>query len=342
MRLRKDRKTGHIFACEVTKDAIVREEYDTSLRLYPITWLSWDYVQDSYHGQGLVTGLIPNQQFVNKALAMSMMSMMMSAFPKTLYDKTRVQRWTNQVGAQIGVNGNVDGVAKIIEPAQISPQVFQYIESVVEMTQSLTGATAAALGNTRPDNTSAIIALQKAASIPSELTKQNLYQSIEDLGRIYLDFMANYYGIREVDVAADKAGALIEPGAVEFAQMPSDSLVRVTFDFAELLGVPMRLRLDVGASSYWSEIASMQTLDNLLQLQKIDIVDYLERIPDGYVTKRQELLQKYKGLQASQQAAAPPIQDGGSVIAQAAEEEAIPTGGGYSELQRKINEEGIV
>ena len=342
LRLRKDRKTGHIFACEVTKDAIVREEYDTSLRLYPITWLSWDYVQDSYHGQGLVTGLIPNQQFVNKALAMSMMSMMMSAFPKTLYDKTRVQRWTNQVGAQIGVNGNVDGVAKIIEPAQISPQVFQYIESVVEMTQSLTGATAAALGNTRPDNTSAIIALQKAASIPSELTKQNLYQSIEDLGRIYLDFMANYYGIREVDVAADKAGALIEPGAVEFAQMPSDSLVRVTFDFAELLGVPMRLRLDVGASSYWSEIASMQTLDNLLQLQKIDIVDYLERIPDGYVTKRQELLQKYKGLQASQQAAAPPIQDGGSVIAQAAEEEAIPTGGGYSELQRKINEEGIV
>lgn len=342
LRLRKDGKTGHIFACEVTKDAIIREEYDTSLRLYPITWLSWDYVQDSYHGQGLVTGLIPNQQFVNKALAMSMMSMMMSAFPKTLYDKTRVQRWTNQVGAQIGVNGNVDGVAKIIEPAQISPQVFQYIESVVEMTQSLTGATAAALGNTRPDNTSAIIALQKAASIPSELTKQNLYQSIEDLGRIYLDFMANYYGIREVDVAADKAGALIEPGAVEFAQMPSDSLVRVTFDFAELLGVPMRLRLDVGASSYWSEIASMQTLDNLLQLQKIDIVDYLERIPDGYVTKRQELLQKYKGLQASQQAAAPPIQDGGSVIAQAAEEEAIPTGGGYSELQRKINEEGIV
>ena len=79
-----------------------------------------------------------------------------------------------------------------------------------------------------------------------------------------------------------------------------------------------------------------------MQLQKIDIVDYLERIPDGYVTKRQELLQKYKGLQASQQAAAPPIQDDGSIIAQAAEEEAIPTGGRYSELQRKINEEGIV
>lgn len=346
LRLRKDRKSGKVFACEVTKDAVVREEYDTGLTLYPVTWLCWDYVQDSYHGQGLVTGLIPNQQFVNKALAMSMMSLMMSAFPKTIYDKTRVQRWTNQVGAQIGVNGNVDGIAKIIEPAQISPQVFQYIESVVEMTQSLTGATAAALGNTRPDNTSAIIALQKAASIPSELTKQNLYQSIEELGRIYLDFMANYYGVREVDVAADKASILIDPETVAFAGMPQDSMVKVKFDFAEMKHIPMRLKLDVGASSYWSEIASMQTLDNLLQMQLIDITDYLDRIPDGYVTKRQELLQKYKSLQAAQASQQMPadgeLNDDGSVIAQTEPEMEIPTGGGYAALQREINEGGIV
>ena len=38
----------------------------------------------------------------------------------------------------------------------------------------------------------------------------------------------------------------------------------------------------------------MQTLDNLLKMGHIDLVDYLERIPDGYVAKRQELLSKYK------------------------------------------------
>lgn len=341
LRLRRDRKTGHIFACEVTKGAIVRSEYDMGIRRYPITWLNWDYVQDSYHGQALITGLIPNQQFVNKALAMTMMSMMMSAFPKTVYDKTRVGKWTNQVGAQIGVSGNVDGVAKVIEPAQISPQIFQFIESVVEMTQSLTGATAAALGNTRPDNTSAIIALQKAASIPSEITKMNLYQSIEDLGRIYVEFMADYYGKREVDVPADKAQLLVGPETIAFAGLEQDAPIKVKFDFKELKSVPMRLRLDVGASSYWSEIASMQTMENLLQLQMIDIVDFLERIPDGYVAKRQELLQKYKGIQAAQaqQGMSSGTEPTGDVIEQG-EELPIPTGGGYAALQRKINEQG--
>lgn len=342
LRLRRDGKTGHIFACEVTKSAVVRSEYDMGIRRYPITWLNWDYVQDSYHGQALITGLIPNQQFVNKALAMSMMSMMMSAFPKIVYDKTRVGKWTNQVGAQIGVSGNVDGIAKVIEPAQISPQIFQFIESVVEMTQSLTGATAAALGNTRPDNTSAIIALQKAASIPSEITKMNLYQSIEDLGRIYVEFMADYYGKREVDVPADKAQLLIDPETIAFAGLEQDAPIKVKFGFKELKSVPMRLRLDVGASSYWSEIASMQTMENLLQLQLIDIVDFLERIPDGYVAKRQELLQKYKGLQAQQTTAAAPDMGGEATdVIEQGEEMPVPTGGGYAALQRKINEQGM-
>lgn len=338
LRLRRDRKTKHIFACEVTKDAVVRPEYDIGIRRYPITWLNWDYVQDSYHGQALITGLIPNQQFVNKTLAMAMMSMMMSAFPKTIYDKTRVSKWTNQVGAQIGVNGNVDGIAKIIEPAQISPQVFQFIESTVEMTQSLTGATAAALGNTRPDNTSAIIALQRAASIPSEITKQNLYGCIEDLGRIYIEFMADYYGKRSIDVPADKAEIIIDPEAVKFAGMTEDAPVKVMFDFAELKGTPMRLKLDVGASSYWSEIASVQTLENLLQLQLIDVVDFLERIPDGYVTKRQELLQKYKAAQMGAEpsvAAEAGVED---IVAGNNPEMEIPTGGGYAALQRKVSE----
>ena len=170
------------------------------VKSYPVTWICWDYVQDSYHGQALITGLIPNQEFINKAYAMAMLSLMMSAFPTRVYDSTRVKAWTNQVGAQIAVQGNVDGIAKILEPAQISPQIAQFINSTIENTQSLTGATAAALGNTRPDNTSAIIALQRAAAIPAELTKQNLYECIEDLGRIYIEFMAAYYGLRPVDV----------------------------------------------------------------------------------------------------------------------------------------------
>lgn len=338
--LYKNRDSGTIHAVESVRGAIIRDEWDMGIKLYPINWLNWDYVQDCYHGQALITGLIPNQMFVNKAYAMCMMSLMMSAFPKTVFDKNRVDKWSNQVGATIGVNGDVTNIAKIIEPAQISPQVSQFIESAIQNTQNFTGATSAALGNTRPDNTSAIIALQRAASIPSEITKQNLYQCVEDLGRIYIEFMANYYGKRAVDMAVTD---VLPPEVAQFAGVPATQQMQVMFDFGQLKGLPMLLKLDVGASAYWSEIASMQTLDNLLQLQKIDIVDYLERIPDGYIAKRQELLAKYRALQQQPSPAMP--QTGGDQpqsaegdIADTGQPTPIEGGGGYKALQRKVNE----
>ena len=99
----------------------------------------------------------------------------------------------------------------------------------------------------------------------------------------------------------------------------------------------MFLNLDVGASAYWSEIASMQTLDNLLQLGQIDIVDYLERIPDGYISKREELLAKYKARLAPQ--IAPPMPDMGNPegdIADTGKEIPIEGGAGNRQLQRAV------
>ena len=331
-KLWRDKKTGTIWGCEVTKGAVIRKPYDVRIKSYPVTWICWDYVQECYHGQALITGLIPNQEFINKAYAMAMLSQMTSAFPTKLYDRTRITKWTNQVGAQIAVDGSVEGVAKILEPAQISPQIAQFINSTIENTQSLTGATAAALGNTRPDNTSAIIALQRAAAIPAEITKQNLYECLEDLGRIYIEFMAAYYGTRPVDIPAAVA---VGDEIAQFANA-NVGMMQQEFDFAQLEDCPMTIGLDVGASSYWSEVASMQTLENLLQLGLITVADFLERIPDGYVAKRQELLDKYKQkeMAALMPAVAPESDE--DVIAQDDTATEIPETSGNSKLQREV------
>ena len=331
-KLWRDKKTGTIWGCEVTKGAVIRKPYDVRIKSYPVTWICWDYVQECYHGQALITGLIPNQEFINKAYAMAMLSQMTSAFPTKLFDRTRVTKWTNQVGAQIAVDGSVEGVAKILEPAQISPQIAQFINSTIENTQSLTGATAAALGNTRPDNTSAIIALQRAAAIPAEITKQNLYECLEDLGRIYIEFMAAYYGTRPVDIPT---AAVVGDEIAKFANA-NVGMMQQEFDFAQLEDCPMTIGLDVGASSYWSEVASMQTLENLLQLGLITVADFLERIPDGYVAKRQELLDKYKQkeMAALMPAVAPESDE--DVLAQDDTATEIPETSGNSELQREI------
>lgn len=339
----RDTKTRHIWAYKCARGSSIREPWDLGIKLYPISWLNWDYIQDCFHGQAMITGLIPNQIFVNKLWAMSQLSLMTTAFPKVVYDATRVGKWDNRIGAAIGIQGgDVNNVAKIIDPASISPQISQFIQLAVEETEQSLGATSVALGDTRPDNTSAIIALQRAASTPSEITKQNLYKSIEDLYRIYIEFMGEYYGKRYVDMTTPEEVRQV----YDFIGQETPAEIPMQFDFSQLKDMPMHIKLDIGASSYYSEIASIQTLDNLLKMGKIDTVQYLERIPDGYIPGRRELINELKeqqrnamAMQAQMQQSAPQSPGGAPVAGDTTKDE-IPTGGGYSALQRKVNETG--
>ena len=339
----RDTKTRHIWAYKCARGSSIREPWDLGIKLYPISWLNWDYIQDCFHGQAMITGLIPNQIFVNKLWAMSQLSLMTTAFPKVVYDATRVGKWDNRIGAAIGIQGgDVNNVAKIIDPASISPQISQFIELAVEETEQSLGATSVALGDTRPDNTSAIIALQRAASTPSEITKQNLYKSIEDLYRIYIEFMGEYYGKRYVDMTTPEEVRQV----YDFIGQETPAEIPMQFDFSQLKDMPMHIKLDIGASSYYSEIASIQTLDNLLKMGKIDTIQYLERIPDGYIPGRRELINELKeqqrnamAMQAQMQQGSPQ-NPGGAPVAGDTTKDEIPTGGGYSALQRKVNETG--
>ena len=344
MKFWKDKKTRTIHAKEVTRDSVIRPEWDTELKLYPIVWMSWDYVQNCYHGQAAVTGLIPNQIFVNKAFAMTMISLMTTAYPKVVYDKTRVSKWDSRVGAAIPVNGgDVTGVAKNLDPATISPQVSQFIQAAIDYTKEFMGATDAALGDTRPDNTSAIIALQKASSVPMELTKQNLFQSVEDLGNIWLDMMRVYFGARFVDVKKPMQAPV--PGMPMQMPVPEDRSTPTLFDFKTLNDIPLALKLDVGGSAYWSEIAQMNTLDNLLTQNKIGIVDYLERVPSGYISNQQELIDKLRRQEAGAMNAQAPVQGDGTAsntsgVMDFNLPDDVSGGSGYGRLQRILNTTG--
>ena len=293
---------GTVWCVKTVRGAVVRPAWNTEQKLYPLVWMSWDRVTNCYHGQAAVTGLIPNQIFVNKMFAMTMISLMTTAYPKVIYDRTRISHWDSSVGKAIGVDlgsGSIGDVAKTIDPAVISPQVSQFIELAVAMTKEFMGATDAALGNVRPDNTSAIIALQKASQVPMELTRQDLYQCIEDLGGVWLDLMRVYYGQRfvELPLKREEAAALGEG-------MDKVSVMQM-FDFNELEHTTLTLKLDVGGSAYWSEIAQINTLDNLLAQGKISVVDYLERIPGGYISNQQELIEKLKRKELGLPAQAP-------------------------------------
>ena len=330
----RNRDTGTIWCIEATEQGILREAYDTEYKLYPLIWINWDYIRDCYHGQAMVTGLLANQKFINKMFALVGISLLTTAFPKVVYNKNFISRWDGSVGTAVGVTGNVNDCAKVLDGASISPQIAQFIEMSFDKTHSLLGASDVAMGDSRPDNTSAIIALQRAANTPMELTKQNDHQCLEDAGRIFIDIMSVRYGTRmvEMDMDLDEAGS--QPLGMNLEQQTFTQ----PFDFSILKEIPLTIEQEVGASSYWSEMASMQTLDNLLMNNMITKKQYIERLPNGYINKKQELLADFA---AEKMAMMPPAPAGTNMSVETTSEDIPVQGGsGNASLQRALNAEG--
>lgn len=270
----RDPDSKNIFFTKSTRSVKIRENVDSGLTRYPIPWGNWDKRKNSYHGQAVATGLIPNQIFINKMFAMVMLHLMNHAFPKAVYDSTIIKKWSNQIGEAIPIKGgtSIRDAAGYLQPGEMSSRVMEAIDAAINYTKELIGASDAALGDVKPENTSAIIAVQQAAAIPLETIKANLYQWLEDIGYIWLDMMSAKYGVRNVTITVDGVRQV------------------VPFDFSLLRKMKLRLKVDVGPSSYWSEITALQTLDNLLQSDKINFLQYLKRVPSGVIPKKQELI----------------------------------------------------
>lgn len=283
VKLWKENGTVHVLEC--TKDVIVRKEFSPGYRLYPLAYMSWEKIKNSYHGQSAITGLIPNQIFVNKLWAMAMEHQKKMAFPKLFYDMTKIPHWSNKVGQAIGVAGSPkEAVAQNFRAADMSGQVLELVEKTISYTREFMGASDAALGNVRPDNTSAIIAVQKASAAPLELQRMAFYQFVEDYINIMLDMMRCHFGVRIVDIVDAETGETVQE----------------KFDFSKVDMDGLQLQVDVGSSTYWSELMQVQTLDNLFAKGIItDAVTYLENVPDEYVRNKNQLIAKLREQQNS-------------------------------------------
>lgn len=271
-------KNGKIYANKSVQNMYIYKGKETDYDYYPIAFNNWDSVKGSYHGRAETTGIIPNQIAINKMFAMVIYHLMLTAFPTAVYDADKVANWTNEIGAAIPLtnvgNSSIHNIAGYLEPASMSGQIINAIELAMQYTKDTLGVGDASLGNITMDNATAIIAVQKSNAVPLENVRANLYELVEDCGRIILDMIATDYGIRPV-IITDGDNRTVEE-----------------FDFSELKGMWLHIKADVGSASYFSEIASLQTLDNLLNAGRIEFIDYLKRIPDEIIPQKQELIQE--------------------------------------------------
>ncbi len=291
--LKMYKKDGHVWCEKNVRNAVIQPPKNTRLSRYPIALMNWDTRKNSCHGVAEVTGLIPNQVFVNKILALSQLSQMQMSFPKVIFDRTRIREWSNKVAGAVAVNGDIAGAAQYLMPPGASYDAWNGLNATLETTMRMMGANDVTLGNLKnPDNTSAFIATRDAALVPLQSQQERFYAFVEDIGMIWLDFIRQYY----------RAGRMIpleQEGRRLFVPLPDDVLDAYT----------MRLKVDVGPSTMWSEVQVVQTLDNLLKGAQISLRQYLERLPDGHIPMREELLSETKQWEA-QQAQAQVLQDG--------------------------------
>ena len=299
-----------VYATKATRTGVIYENVDTGLSRYPIAWGNWEHQKHQYHGRALVTGLIPNQIFINTMFATAMRHMQLMAFPKTVYNADLISQWSNEVGQAIGIHGlqpgqGVTQVASTIQPAEMSNQIFTLIDKAMAYTKECLGATDAQMGNVRPDNTSALMVLQTNSEVPLENIRSNLYEWVEDIGAILLDMMGTYYGSRPVvverefdDPVLDANGMpQMDPMTGRVKMQKVSRKVIQDYDFGQFKHLWLNMRVDVGATTYFSEIAMTQTLDNLRKDGTLDLIQYLERVPDKLIPKKQELIEELKSKQ---------------------------------------------
>ena len=262
-------KTVHAIKC--TKDVVIKEETDLGYTRYPISRFGWDNRSNSFLYDTPMTWNIVNQVFVNKSYSYMHEYAFKSAFPKRIYDETKLDIKNFDDEEDFGVAG-IDLMGKFLDFSKMpdfSDQVIDLVKLTESEMEKNMGVNDAALGNVKPDNAQAIIALQESAAVPLEIQRQNFYEMWEDTVRNIIDIMIACYGVRKLSNDDDEI---------------------VTVDFSRLQGLNYKLSIDIGSSAQYSEIAQMNTINSLLSNQMIDLSTFLKVCPDKYVPMKSEIM----------------------------------------------------
>lgn len=273
-----------VYWCRSVKDVMIDEPVSLDTWLYPIAHMGWKRVKNSFRSISPLTEARENQIMINKQVMMLNEITKRTAFFKVFYDKNVIKSFSNKteaVGVNGGITGDIRGAFTTMSPniSGVAGSLSQYLDSLIDKTKASLGIYDVALGNVKPENTSAIIALQKTASQPLELQRLDYLQVVENSVRIIVDLMSSYYGKRQVPITVDSKKGMIE------------------FDFKDLNFNEFGMTVEVGQASYWSEITQIQTTDNLFDRQIIDAKTYVEIQPNGILPKKNIILDSINAKQ---------------------------------------------
>lgn len=296
------KKKGTVHYSIATRWVNIVEDVDMGISLYPVAHFNWEEKEGSARGEGEVRYLIPNQIEVNRTEVRRVLTVKYQAYPQKVVDISKISnpQALNTVGGTIKTNGQpVDDVHKVvgtIPPAQMSPDVKQLQEDLIQVTRELAGAGDTATGQVNPESASgrAILAVQQASEAPMTEQKESYKNFIEDIARIWLEYLMAYSteGIDLEEEVTDEMGN-------EFVQV-----VRVPQSVIE--GLQATVKIDITPKGVYDKFAQEQTMENLLVNGLFhpdrlpELKAYAKMLDDDSVAPKQKILEVLEYMEEEQ------------------------------------------
>ncbi len=297
------REDGTVRFSVATRWVDISEDNDTGLSLYPVAHFVWEEKEGSARGEGEVRNLIPNQIEVNRTEVRRVLTVKQQAYPQKIVDKAKVANPAalGTVGGTIFTNGQtVDDVHKVVgvlQPAQMSPDVKELQSDLITVTRELAGAGDIATGQVDPESASgrAILAVQQASQAPMTEQKEAYKTFIEDLARIWLEYLIVYAedGVNmEEEVDDPTTGEKI----VQLVNVPQSALEQLQ----------AAVKVDITPRSVYDRFAQEQTIENLLlqgflTAQRVGELEiYAKLLDDDSVAPKQKILEAIEYIKEEQ------------------------------------------
>ena len=298
------KKDGTVHFSIATRWVDIVEDVDTGLSLYPIAHFVWEEKEGSARGEGEVRYLIPNQIEVNRTEVRRVLTVKYQAYPQKVAVREKIAnpQALNTVGGTIWTTGQtVDDVHKVvgtIPPAQMSPDVKQLQDDLIEVTRVLAGAGDSATGQVDPESASgrAILAVQQASQAPMTEQKESYKNFIEDIAHIWLEYLIVYAedGVNLEETTTDpQTGEEV----VEIVNVPQTALQQLQ----------ATVRIDVTPKGVYDKFAQEQTIENLLlqgffTAQRVgELATYAEVLDDDAVAPKMKIMEAIEHIREEQQ-----------------------------------------
>jgi len=249
----------------------VEGEAHVKATLYPIVFGSYEERENSIYGLSEVEGIVPNQRIINQILGLEALAIQNSAWGKYIVTKDALkgQRISNEPGeVLVDYSAAGNGIRKL-EHASLSALPVSYVDSLANLTRSITGSSEIMTGEQLANlSGTAIAQLQSQANKPIEETRERFWRAKERQGLVLMQCCKLYF---------DQAVWRNEEGAEECLA-------------AEDLAYPMSVSVQACVGTGATAAADINLLETLFAKGAIDAATFVEAYPDEALCSKHKIL----------------------------------------------------